>query len=92
MVQFQNQSDTQFVLVGCGCELQLKPRKASGGCIYTFLLAANGTILQLLHRTPTDEVIFIPFVFLLESEGFKLKETVLGELISFKIKICNDDV
>ncbi|EFO25190.1 hypothetical protein LOAG_03297 [Loa loa] len=57
MVQFQNQSDTQFVLVGCGCELQLKPRKANGGCIYTFLLAANGTTLQLLHRTATDEVV-----------------------------------
>lgn len=61
MVQFQNQSDTQFVLVGCGCELLLKPRKASGGCIYTFMLAANGTTLQLLHRTSTDEVIFNNF-------------------------------
>lgn len=57
MVQFQNQPDAQFVLVGCGIELQLKPRKVSGGCIYTFLLSNNGSQLELIHRTPTDEVV-----------------------------------
>lgn len=55
MVQFQNQPDAQFVLVGCGIELQLKPRKVSGGCIYTFLLTNNGSQLEMIHRTPTDE-------------------------------------
>ncbi|MCP9264399.1 Splicing factor 3B subunit 3 [Dirofilaria immitis] len=81
MVQFQNQSDTQFVLVGCGCELQLKPRKANGGCIYTFLLAANGTALQLLHRTPTDEVVNAIHDFrgmALAGVGKKCDYTILG--------------
>ncbi|VDN50378.1 unnamed protein product [Dracunculus medinensis] len=57
MVQFQNQSDAQFVLVGCGCSLQLKPRISNGGCIYTFFVSGNGTKLDLLHRTATDEVV-----------------------------------
>ncbi|VDM41328.1 unnamed protein product [Toxocara canis] len=55
LVQFQNQSDAQFILVGCGLGLQLKPRKSRGGCIYTFLLANNGSKLDFLHRTSTDE-------------------------------------
>lgn len=59
MVQFQNQSDAQFVLVGCGCSLQLKPRISNGGCIYTFFVSGNGTKLDLLHRTATDEVCFL---------------------------------
>lgn len=57
MVQFQNQSDAQFVLVGCAVSLQLKPRKCKGGCIYTFLLTSNGCKLELVHRTPTDEAV-----------------------------------
>uniref|UniRef100_A0A0M3HRW1 Splicing factor 3B subunit 3 n=1 Tax=Ascaris lumbricoides TaxID=6252 RepID=A0A0M3HRW1_ASCLU len=57
MVQFQNQNDAQFILVGCGLGLQLKPRKSHGGSIYTFLLANNGSKLEFLHRTPTDEVV-----------------------------------
>ncbi|MFH4974589.1 hypothetical protein AB6A40_001298 [Gnathostoma spinigerum] len=56
-VQFQNQSDSQFILVGCGIGLQLRPRASRGGCIYTFLLSSNGNQLELLHRTTTDEVV-----------------------------------
>ncbi|VDK56295.1 unnamed protein product [Anisakis simplex] len=56
-VQFQNQSDAQFILVGCAIGLQLKPRKSKGGCIYTFLLTENGSKLEFVHRTQTDEVV-----------------------------------
>ncbi|CAD5206793.1 unnamed protein product [Bursaphelenchus okinawaensis] len=57
LVQFKSQGDATFVLVGCGVNLQLRPRKHAGGCIYTFLLSANGHRFDFIHRTPTNEVV-----------------------------------
>jgi hypothetical protein len=56
LVQFRSQHEATFVLVGCAVDLQLRPRKVSGGCIYTFLITNNGARFEFIHRTPTDEV------------------------------------
>uniref|UniRef100_A0A915DI23 Cleavage/polyadenylation specificity factor A subunit C-terminal domain-containing protein n=1 Tax=Ditylenchus dipsaci TaxID=166011 RepID=A0A915DI23_9BILA len=57
LVQFRSQHDSVFVLVGCAVELEMKPYKAKGGCIYTFLLTNGGNRFEFIHRTAVDGVV-----------------------------------
>lgn len=56
MVRFACQPDAQFVLVGTAKDLKLRPRRCEAGAILTFLLSPNGDRLELMHRTPVEEV------------------------------------
>lgn len=61
LVKFQNQQragaeEVVCLLVGCSVGLHLRPRKHSGGCIYTFVLTNNGNRFDFVHRTETSEV------------------------------------
>jgi len=62
LVKFQSQQranseEVTCVLVGCAVGLHLRPRKTSGGCIYTFVLTNNGNRFDFVHRTETNEVV-----------------------------------
>ncbi|GMR55853.1 hypothetical protein PMAYCL1PPCAC_26048 [Pristionchus mayeri] len=58
LVQFSQIPDMYMALVGCGINQQLRhPATNRGGCIYTFLLATNGEKFDLVHRTPTEDVV-----------------------------------
>ncbi|KDR20301.1 splicing factor 3B subunit 3 [Zootermopsis nevadensis] len=57
LVKFANQADNQqFVVVGVAKELQLNPRQVGGGFLYTYKVNADCTHLELVHKTPVDEV------------------------------------
>jgi hypothetical protein len=61
LVKFQSQQrsggeEVICLLVGCAVGLNLRPRKHSGGCIYTFVLTNNGNRFDFVHRTETKEV------------------------------------
>ncbi|KAL3080320.1 hypothetical protein niasHS_012425 [Heterodera schachtii] len=58
LVQFRSQSDSTFVLVGCAVGLELRPKRSHGGCVYTFLLTANGTRFEFIHRTATSAEVY----------------------------------
>jgi hypothetical protein len=58
LVNFRSQADSTFVLVGCAVDLELRPKRAKGGCIYTFLLTNNGVRFEFIHRTPTPSEVY----------------------------------
>ncbi|XP_074601621.1 splicing factor 3b subunit 3 [Brevipalpus obovatus] len=55
VVQFNPQDDAHL-LVGTAKDLQLSPRRASGGAIHTYKIAKDGTGLELLHVTPVEDI------------------------------------
>lgn len=54
--KFAGHGEQQYVLVGTGKELILNPRSHSGGAIWCFRLSATGGKLELVHRTPVDDI------------------------------------
>lgn len=57
LVKFHNQPDHQwFLIVGVSKDLQLNPRQCNAGFLDTYRLDQNGCELELVHRTPVDEV------------------------------------
>ncbi|CAK5067360.1 unnamed protein product [Meloidogyne enterolobii] len=58
LVNFRSQNDSTFVLVGCAIELELRPKRSKGGCVYTFLLTNNGMRFEFIHRTPTPHEVY----------------------------------
>jgi splicing factor 3B subunit 3 len=56
IVRFANHNDEAFVLVGTVKDLVLSPRSCSGGYILCFRFTNNYEGLELLHRTPVDDV------------------------------------
>jgi splicing factor 3B subunit 3 len=76
VVQFANQPDAMFILVGCGIKLRLRPRQASGGCVYTFLISSKGDQMDMIHRTPTDEVLSFFVLIRHLSTNFKVVNAI----------------
>uniref|UniRef100_T1J553 Splicing factor 3B subunit 3 n=1 Tax=Strigamia maritima TaxID=126957 RepID=T1J553_STRMM len=56
LCKFANHGDIQFIIVGVAKDLQLNPRQSGGGFLYTFCLNEEGNHLDLIHKTPLDEV------------------------------------
>jgi splicing factor 3B subunit 3 len=56
ITKFAGYGDEQFVLVGTVKDLVLNPRSCSGGFIHCYRLHSNGERLDLLHRTPVEEL------------------------------------
>jgi len=57
LVRFSSRpSSEQFLLVGVAKDLVLKPRSCPGGFIYTYQLLEGGERLELLHKTPVEDV------------------------------------
>ena len=57
LVKFSTRpSNQQFLLVGVAKDLVLNPRSCPGGYIYTYQLQENGERIELLHKTPVDDV------------------------------------
>ncbi|ELT96001.1 hypothetical protein CAPTEDRAFT_155561 [Capitella teleta] len=56
IVRFANHGDEAFVLVGTVKDLVLSPRSCSCGYILCFRFTNNYEGLELLHRTPVDDV------------------------------------
>jgi len=54
-VKFSSRPDDQFVVVGTVRDLILNPRSLTGGSIHVYLLV-NGERLELLHKTPVDDL------------------------------------
>ncbi|XP_048747957.1 splicing factor 3B subunit 3-like [Ostrea edulis] len=56
LVKFVSRGDDQFVLVGVARDLVLNPRSLTGGFIYLYQLEDGGETLNLLHKTPVEDV------------------------------------
>ena len=57
IVRFSSRPSSQsFLLVGVAKDLVLNPRSCSGGYIYTYQIFDNGERLELLHKTPIEDV------------------------------------
>lgn len=56
VVKFANHEGEVHILVGTARDVTLSPRSCSGGSIHTYLVAEEGTKLELLHKTPVDDV------------------------------------
>ncbi|XP_071959177.1 splicing factor 3B subunit 3-like isoform X1 [Antedon mediterranea] len=48
--------DDLFLVVGTAKDMTLSPRTCSGGFLHTYQITENGCNLQLLHKTPVDDV------------------------------------
>ena len=56
LVKFANRGDEQFVVVGTVKDLVLNPRSCSGGFLYVYQIIESGEKLDLLHKTPVDDI------------------------------------
>lgn len=56
LVKFAGRGDDQFVLVGTVKELVLNPRSCAGGFLHCYQVQDQGERLELLHKTPVDDV------------------------------------
>ncbi|KAL6424084.1 hypothetical protein ACFW04_009760 [Cataglyphis niger] len=56
LVKFANQGDQLFLIVGVAKEFQLNPRVSNGGFLYTYKVNTECTSIELLHKSPLDEV------------------------------------
>ncbi|XKL63223.1 hypothetical protein PGB90_005587 [Kerria lacca] len=56
LVKFSAYPDTMFLILGVAKDLQLNPRQVNGGFLYTYKVNATCTNLELVHKTPVDEV------------------------------------
>ncbi|XP_065160888.1 splicing factor 3B subunit 3 isoform X2 [Atheta coriaria] len=56
LVKFHNSVDTWYLIVGVAKDLQLNPRQCSQGFLDTYRLDPHCRNIELLHRTPVDEV------------------------------------
>lgn len=55
LVKFASRPDDQFVVVGTVRDLILNPRSLTGGSVHVYQLV-NGERLELLHKTPVDDL------------------------------------
>ncbi|KAL5021527.1 hypothetical protein ScPMuIL_000682 [Solemya velum] len=56
LMKFANRGDDLFVLVGVAKDLVLNPRSLSGGFIYAYQIVNGGEKLELVHKTPVEEM------------------------------------
>ncbi|XP_071784938.1 splicing factor 3B subunit 3-like [Asterias amurensis] len=56
LCKFASRGDDTFVLVGTAKDVTLSPRTCSGGFIHAYQLTEDGKKLELLHKTPVDDV------------------------------------
>lgn len=56
LVRFSTYPDTLFLILGVAKDLQLNPRQVNGGFLYTYKVNITCTGLELIHKTPVDEV------------------------------------
>ena len=63
LTKFASRGEDQFVIVGTVKDLVLSPRTSAGGYLYTYQLINGGESLQLLHKTPVDDIpsVIVPF-------------------------------
>lgn len=63
LVKFASKGDDQFVLVGTVKSLVLNPRSCAGGYIHVYQLLEGGERLELVHRTPVEDMpgVIVPF-------------------------------
>ncbi|MGH0143997.1 UNVERIFIED_CONTAM: hypothetical protein FKN15_014899 [Acipenser sinensis] len=54
--KFANGGEDWYVLVGVARDLILNPRSVGGGFIYTYRLVSGGEKLELMHKTPVEDV------------------------------------
>jgi splicing factor 3B subunit 3 len=56
-VKFSSRPNNQaFLLVGVAKDLVLNPRSCKGGFIYTYQVHDNGERLEMLHKTPIEDI------------------------------------
>ena len=62
-MKFASRSEDQFVIVGTVKDLVLSPRSCSGGYLHVYQLMNNGESLDLVHKTPVDDLpgAIVPF-------------------------------
>lgn len=57
LVKFHGQPEHQwFLIVGVAKDFQLNPRQCNSGYLDTYKVNTTGRELELVHRTPVDEV------------------------------------
>lgn len=56
LVKFANRPDDTFLLVGIAKDLVLNPRSISGGELLTYQVIEGGNKLELLHKTPVEDI------------------------------------
>ena len=65
LVKFSNRPETeQYVVVGTVKDLvQGGPRSHAGGCLYVYKLSPAGDVIELVHRTPVEDLpgAIVPF-------------------------------
>ena len=63
LVKFANHGDEQFILVGTVKDLVLNPRVSSGGFLHVYKIIEEGEKLELLHKTPVEDIpgAIVPF-------------------------------
>lgn len=54
--RFAAYGDQWFLIVGVAQDMQLNPRQVKSGEIHTYRFSDDGTRLELIHKTPVDEV------------------------------------
>ncbi|KAI8491080.1 Splicing factor 3B subunit 3 [Branchiostoma belcheri] len=54
--KFANRGDDTFVVVGTAKDMTMNPRSCSGGFLHTYQLINNGEKLELIHKTPVEDV------------------------------------
>ncbi|ESO03752.1 hypothetical protein HELRODRAFT_100012 [Helobdella robusta] len=56
LVKFAVRPDEDFLLVGVVRDLVLNPRSVGSGSVHVYKIISGGEKLELLHKTPVDEV------------------------------------
>ncbi|XP_055891647.1 splicing factor 3B subunit 3-like [Biomphalaria glabrata] len=56
LVKFSNRPEDTILIVGIAKDLVLNPRSVTGGELLTYQVTESGTKLELLHKTPVEEV------------------------------------
>lgn len=57
LCRFANQPpEDQFLIVGVAKDFQLSPRQVAGGFLYSFRIVDEGQKLELMHKTPVEDV------------------------------------
>ncbi|XP_035678338.1 splicing factor 3B subunit 3 [Branchiostoma floridae] len=54
--KFANRGEDTFVVVGTAKDMTMNPRTCSGGFLHTYQLVNNGEKLELIHKTPVEDV------------------------------------
>ena len=62
-MRFANRPEDQFIVVGTVKELVLRPRSHVGGSLLVYRVPLSGDNLELVHRTPVEDMpaAIVPF-------------------------------